>query len=122
MAKKSSPNNSEYFANKMREASAAEKPVQLVQFLRVAIVERERGELEVFEVGNQVVTLIGDMPQLKSSLAETPNESERMLDELYRLGGNLGMAGRGGTFTEADEMLWQEFKALADKYARAISR
>jgi hypothetical protein len=109
------------YSKQIREASAADKPGLLVGFCRAAIAERERGELELHQVGSRLVTLAGSIELPAASLDKTLIPSEKLLDKLHAVGGRLDMAGQGGTTPEADEELWQEFKTLVDKYADSLS-
>lgn len=56
MVEKSPKPSSNYYAKQMRAADLAEKPALLVQYCHAAIAERERGEIEIYQVGNRVVT------------------------------------------------------------------
>lgn len=97
--------NSKSALNYYREglnAPQSHRQALLVQFCRAAISERERGEMELYQVGSKVVTLIGSMdPPLPDSL-----------DDLLGVASELDMAGQGGTSAEADETVWANFKSL----------
>ncbi len=121
MIHSSSQLNSNHYFKATRAAAQASKPGLFVQYCRAAIAERERGEMELYIVGNQVVTLVGGfvMPPVKL-LGDKLEPKYAILDQLYGVAGRLDFAGQGGTTPEADEELWQEFKLLVDQYAQSL--
>jgi hypothetical protein len=104
------------------EASQADKRGLLLQFLRAAISERERGDLEPWQVGSQVLTLIGGIDFPSTKLQEKLTSEEKVTDKLHATAGQLGMTAQGGTSPVEDESLWWLFKSLVDEYETIQAR
>ncbi len=113
--------DSGYYSDQVRAASLIDKPALFVSFCKAAVAEREQGELELYQVGNSAVILAGNI--ITTPVKLFPNNltaGERLLEELYRIGGQLDLAGQGGTSDEADEELWQEFKTVVSRYEASL--
>jgi hypothetical protein len=113
--------DSEYYFDQVRAASLVDKPALFASFCHAAIAEREQGEMELYQVGNSAVILAGNIITTPVKLfPKNLTESERLLEELYRLGGQLDLAGQAGTTNEADEELWREFKDVVSRYESSL--
>lgn len=105
-----------------KSASQSDKPALILQYCHAAIAERERGDMELYRIGTDLVSLIGgvEMPPVK--LADGKLEPRfALLDELYGVAGDLDLAGQGGTTQAADEQLWYKFKQLVERLDKVYS-
>jgi hypothetical protein len=103
-------NNALHYYREALNASHADRLKLLVPFFNAAISERERGEMELYEVGNKVIVLLGKMDA----------EMSDSLGDLFGVASELDMAGQGGTSAAADEILWDKFKRLVSEYEASI--
>ena len=109
--------SAQYHFRATRDALQAEKLSLLLKFCRAAIAERERGEMELWQVGTQTLTLIVGISAPPVKLLDRKLASQdAILDELHSVAGTLDMAAQGATTKEADEKLWQRYKELVDEY------